>query len=232
MGSGPGATIAVRSAAFGDVFGGPNFGTIFGLLAVAYPIGGTLAVYVGAVALDATGSYAALDPGGPRRARRCGRSRCGSPGPGAGRGRASAVRENAVVSCPVTGAINGGREARGEAEVINMGRRVGSMLFGIALAMLLAACVDSTVTPTAVATAAPTTSEASGDRECAASHAGGIVGIDLELDAATPRRRAPRPLSRRAPPTTSRPGSCHSGRAPVSSRAGRARRAAGSRTWR
>ena len=44
-GIGTGATIAVRSAAFSDVFGGPTFGTIFGLLAVAYPVGGTLAVY-------------------------------------------------------------------------------------------------------------------------------------------------------------------------------------------
>ncbi|HYO42863.1 MAG TPA: MFS transporter [Candidatus Limnocylindrales bacterium] len=61
-GLGTGATIAVRSAAFGDVFGGPNFATIFGLLGVAYPIGGTLAVYLGAVALDATGSYAPLIP--------------------------------------------------------------------------------------------------------------------------------------------------------------------------
>ncbi len=61
-GLGTGATIAVRSAAFSDVFGGPNFGTIFGLLAVAYPIGGALAVYAGAAAFDATGSYAALVP--------------------------------------------------------------------------------------------------------------------------------------------------------------------------
>jgi MFS family permease len=61
-GFGTGATIAVRSAAFSDVFGGPSFGTIFGLLAVAYPVGGTLAVYIGAVAYDATGSYAALVP--------------------------------------------------------------------------------------------------------------------------------------------------------------------------
>ncbi len=83
-GIGTGATIAVRSAAFGDVFGGPNFGTIFGLLSVAYPIGGTFAVYFGAIALDATGSYAPLIPvvvaalvvwsvalwiAGPRRAR-------------------------------------------------------------------------------------------------------------------------------------------------------------------
>ena len=84
-GLGTGATIAVRSAAFSDVFGGANFGTIFGLLAVAYPIGGTLAVYVGAAAYDATGSFAALVPvvlvalavwaaslwvAGPRRPRR------------------------------------------------------------------------------------------------------------------------------------------------------------------
>jgi len=61
-GLGTGATIAVRSAAFSDVFGGPNFGTIFGLLAVAYPIGGTFAVYVGAATYDATGSFAALVP--------------------------------------------------------------------------------------------------------------------------------------------------------------------------
>jgi MFS family permease len=61
-GIGTGATIAVRSAAFGDVFGGPTFGTIFGLLAVAYPIGGTIAVYVGAIAFDSTGSYALLVP--------------------------------------------------------------------------------------------------------------------------------------------------------------------------
>jgi MFS family permease len=61
-GIGTGATIAVRSAAFGDVFGGPSFGTIFGLLGVAYPIGGTVAVYLGAIALDATGSYLLLIP--------------------------------------------------------------------------------------------------------------------------------------------------------------------------
>lgn len=61
-GLGTGATIAVRSAAFGDVFGGPNFGTIFGLLAIGYPIGGTVAVYIGAIAFDATGSYALLIP--------------------------------------------------------------------------------------------------------------------------------------------------------------------------
>jgi MFS family permease len=84
-GLGTGATIAVRSAAFSDVFGGPNFGTIFGLLAVGYPIGGTVAVYVGAAAYDATGSFVLLVPvvlvalavwavslwvAGPRRIRR------------------------------------------------------------------------------------------------------------------------------------------------------------------
>ena len=61
-GLGTGATIAVRSAAFGDVFGGASFGTIFGLLAVAYPIGGTFAVYVGALTFDATGSNLLLLP--------------------------------------------------------------------------------------------------------------------------------------------------------------------------
>ena len=61
-GLGTGATIAARSAAFGDVFGGPTFGTIFGLLAVAYPVGGTVAVYVGAITFDSTGSYVLLVP--------------------------------------------------------------------------------------------------------------------------------------------------------------------------
>ncbi|MBA3877026.1 MAG: hypothetical protein C0498_08845 [Anaerolinea sp.] len=59
-GAGSGATIAVRSAAFSDVFGGANFGTIFGLLAVAYPIGGTIAVYAGALAFDQLGTYVPL----------------------------------------------------------------------------------------------------------------------------------------------------------------------------
>ncbi len=59
-GVGSGATIAVRSAAFSDVFGGANFGTIFGLLAVAYPIGGTIAVYTGALGVDRLGTYAPL----------------------------------------------------------------------------------------------------------------------------------------------------------------------------
>ena len=89
-GLGSGATIAVRSAAFSDVFGGASFGTIFGLLAVAYPIGGTFAVYFGAAAYDATGSFSPLIPlvlvavavwagslwvAGPRRPRRMGLAR-------------------------------------------------------------------------------------------------------------------------------------------------------------
>jgi MFS family permease len=56
-GIGAGATIAVRSAAFSDVFGGPGFGTIFGLLAVAYPVGGGVAVYLGAISVDTIGTY-------------------------------------------------------------------------------------------------------------------------------------------------------------------------------
>ena len=59
-GVGTGATIAVRSAALSDVFSGPNFGTIFGLMAVAYPIGGTIAVYTGALAADRVGTYLPL----------------------------------------------------------------------------------------------------------------------------------------------------------------------------
>ncbi|HMJ80472.1 MAG TPA: hypothetical protein VK592_05470, partial [Candidatus Dormibacteraeota bacterium] len=61
-GVGTGATIAVRSAAFHDVFGGASFGTIFGLLSVAYPIGGAIAVYVGAFGADRVGSYLVIVP--------------------------------------------------------------------------------------------------------------------------------------------------------------------------
>lgn len=56
-GLGLGATIAVRSAAFSDVFGGHNFGAIFGILAIAYPIGGIAAVYAGGIGFDRLGSY-------------------------------------------------------------------------------------------------------------------------------------------------------------------------------
>ncbi len=56
-GGGTGTTIAVRSAAFSDVFGGPNFGVIFGVLAIAYPLGGMVAVYASGLSFDRLGSY-------------------------------------------------------------------------------------------------------------------------------------------------------------------------------
>ena len=89
-GFGMGATIAVRSAAFSDVFGGPNFGSIFGVLAVAYPLGGILPVELGGISVDRLGTYwpvyglvmaavlvwgIALLVAGPRWHGRAGRSR-------------------------------------------------------------------------------------------------------------------------------------------------------------
>ena len=56
-GFGMGATIAVRSAAFSDVFGGANFGSIFGVLAVAYPLGGILPIELGGISVDRLGTY-------------------------------------------------------------------------------------------------------------------------------------------------------------------------------
>ena len=56
-GFGMGSTIALRSAAFSDVFGGPNFGSIFGVLAVAYPLGGILPLELGGISVDRLGSY-------------------------------------------------------------------------------------------------------------------------------------------------------------------------------
>ena len=56
-GAGTGTTIAVRSAAFSDVFGGPNFGAIFGVLAIAYPLGGMAAVYASGLSFDRLGNY-------------------------------------------------------------------------------------------------------------------------------------------------------------------------------
>ncbi|MGD0862022.1 MAG: MFS transporter [Candidatus Limnocylindrales bacterium] len=56
-GFGIGATIAIRSAAFSDVFGGHNFGAIFGMIAVAYPIGGIIVMNVGSVLYDHLGNY-------------------------------------------------------------------------------------------------------------------------------------------------------------------------------
>ena len=56
-GFGIGATIAVRSAAFSDVFGGHNFGAIFGITAMAYPAGGILVMNAGGILYDRIGNY-------------------------------------------------------------------------------------------------------------------------------------------------------------------------------
>jgi MFS family permease len=56
-GFGIGATIAIRSAAFSDVFGGHNFGAIFGIIAVAYPTGGIIVMNVGSIGYDRIGNY-------------------------------------------------------------------------------------------------------------------------------------------------------------------------------
>ncbi len=56
-GFGIGATIAIRSAAFSDVFGGRNFGAIFGIIAVAYPAGGIVVMNTGALLYDRLGTY-------------------------------------------------------------------------------------------------------------------------------------------------------------------------------
>jgi MFS family permease len=56
-GFGIGATIAIRSAAFSDVFGGHNFGAIFGIIAIAYPTGGILVMNAGGIAYDTIGNY-------------------------------------------------------------------------------------------------------------------------------------------------------------------------------
>jgi MFS family permease len=56
-GFGIGATIAIRSAAFSDVFGGHNFGAIFGVIAMAYPAGGIIAMNAGGILFDKLGTY-------------------------------------------------------------------------------------------------------------------------------------------------------------------------------
>lgn len=56
-GFGIGATIAIRSAAFSDVFGGRNFGAIFGITAVAYPAGGIIVMNAGSIGYDRIGNY-------------------------------------------------------------------------------------------------------------------------------------------------------------------------------
>ena len=56
-GFGIGATIAIRSAAFSDVFGGHNFGAIFGITAMAYPAGGIIVMNAGSLMFDRIGNY-------------------------------------------------------------------------------------------------------------------------------------------------------------------------------
>jgi MFS family permease len=56
-GFGIGATIAIRSATFSDVFGGANFGAIFGVVAIAYPAGGIIVMNSGGIAHDSIGNY-------------------------------------------------------------------------------------------------------------------------------------------------------------------------------
>ena len=56
-GFGIGATIAIRSAAFSDVFGGHNFGAVFGVIAIAYPAGGVIVMNAGGIMYDRFGSY-------------------------------------------------------------------------------------------------------------------------------------------------------------------------------
>ena len=56
-GFGIGATIAIRSAAFSDVFGGHNFGAVFGIIAVAYPAGGIIVMNSGGILYDRLGTY-------------------------------------------------------------------------------------------------------------------------------------------------------------------------------
>ena len=56
-GFGIGATISIRTAAFSDVFGGRNFGAIFGIIAIAYPAGGIIVMNVGGTMYDTLGTY-------------------------------------------------------------------------------------------------------------------------------------------------------------------------------
>jgi MFS family permease len=56
-GFGIGATISIRTAAFSDVFGGRNFGAIFGVIAIAYPAGGIIVMNVAGTMYDRLGTY-------------------------------------------------------------------------------------------------------------------------------------------------------------------------------
>ena len=60
-GLGLGASIAVRSAAWGDACAGPGRGRAVGIVATGYPVGAALTLWLGAAGLDAGGSYEALD---------------------------------------------------------------------------------------------------------------------------------------------------------------------------
>jgi MFS family permease len=59
-GIGLGASIAVRSAAWGDAFQGPGRGRAFGMVASGYPVGAALTIWLGAVWLDGGGSFEVL----------------------------------------------------------------------------------------------------------------------------------------------------------------------------
>jgi MFS family permease len=59
-GAGLGASIAVRSAAWGDAFAGPGRGRAVGIVASGYPVGAALTIWLGASWLDAGGSYERL----------------------------------------------------------------------------------------------------------------------------------------------------------------------------
>ena len=59
-GLGLGASIAVRSAAWGDAFAGPGRGRAVGIVATGYPVGAALTIWLGAAWLDAGGGYEAL----------------------------------------------------------------------------------------------------------------------------------------------------------------------------
>ena len=59
-GLGLGASIAVRSAAWGDAFAGPGRGLAVGIVATGYPVGAALTIWLGAVWLDAGGGYETL----------------------------------------------------------------------------------------------------------------------------------------------------------------------------
>lgn len=56
-GLGLGANLAARSATWGDVFAGPHFGFVAGLISSGYAVGGALISWFGGWSFDARGSY-------------------------------------------------------------------------------------------------------------------------------------------------------------------------------